>query len=340
MRLGVEAAIADGQLVPGDVEVTNGVVSAFGLAGGGRGTAVPGFVDLQVNGYGDVDFLNADADGHRRAQAALLETGVTTYLPTLITAPEEQLLAALGEVLPEAAGVHLEGPFLSAARIGAHPPEARRDPDVALLDRLLDGGRVCLVTLAPELDGAHRLIDRLHERGVVVSAGHTDATAAEAEGAFDRGVRTVTHLFNAMRPFHHRDPGIAAAALAREDVIVQLIADGVHVAPEAVLVAWRAARGRLALVTDLVGSTLAGHRPPDGVLAGSKVTMIEAIRNLHALGVPLVEAVGAATAVPARVLGDPALGRLAVGVRADIVVLDDRLEIERVLVAGTDALPR
>jgi N-acetylglucosamine-6-phosphate deacetylase len=349
MRLGVEGAIVDGQLVPGDVEVVEGLVAGFGLAGkGGRGIAVPGLVDLQVNGFCGVDFLDCDADGYRRAGEALLATGVTSFLPTLITSPEETLLAALAEVPADAArprvlGVHLEGPFLSPKRLGAHVGSGRRDPDVALLDRLLDGGPVRLMTLAPELAGADALVGRLHERGVVVSLGHTDATAAVANAAFDRGVGTVTHLFNAMRPLRHRDPGIVGAALARDDVVVQIIVDGIHLARETVQLVWRAAGGRVALVTDAVGSSLgsldldvsgAVARREDGVLAGSVLTLIEAVRNLHAMGVPLVEAVGAATEVPARVLGDPRLGRLGVDLPADVVVLDDRLEIERVLVAG------
>jgi N-acetylglucosamine-6-phosphate deacetylase len=208
------------------------------------------------------------------------------------------------------------------------------------------------MTLAPELPGADQLIDRLLERGIVVSLGHSDATAEQANDAFDRGARAVTHLFNAMRPFLHRDPGIVGAALARDDVVVSIILDGIHLAPETARVAWRAAAGRLALVTDAI--TAAGvadgeysfgnfdvfvHegtvRGPDGVLAGSVLTMIEAVRNLHALGAPLEEAIAAATSTPARVLGEPDLGRLAVGLPADLVVLDDELEIERVLVAGT-----
>src|SRR3989440_9647629 len=164
MRLGVEAALVDGLLVGGDIELDDGRVAAIGLATRrGRGIAVPGFVDLQVNGFGGVDFLDADADGYRRAGEALLETGVTAYLPTLITAPEEQLLAALGEVPvglegPRVLGVHLEGPFISPRRLGTHPPDSRRDPDPALLTRLLDGGPVRLMTLAPELPGADDLV--------------------------------------------------------------------------------------------------------------------------------------------------------------------------------------
>src|SRR4051794_19830810 len=299
MKLGVQAALVDGLLVRGDVEVDDGRIVGFGLSSPGRGIAVPGFIDLQVNGFGGVDFLDADADGYRRAGEALLATGVTAYLPTLITSPEEHLLAALAEVptgpeRPRILGVHLEGPFLSPRRLGTHLASARCDPDPALLDRLLDGGPVRLMTLAPELPGAPELIERLRERGVTVSLGHSDATAAQARAAFDRGARTVTHLFNAMRPFLHRDPGIVGAALARDDVTVQIILDGIHLAPETADVVWRAAAGRVALVTDAIaaaggsdGSYSFGAldvqvqegavRGPDGVLAGSVLTMIEAL---------------------------------------------------------------
>ena len=147
MRLGVEASLVDGDLVRGDVEIVDGLVTAVGLSGTGRGIAAPGFVDLQVNGFGGVDFLDTDPDGYRRAGAALLETGVTAYLPTLITSPEELLLSAMKEVplddaRPRILGVHLEGPFLSPSRLGAHEASSRRDPDLELLDRLLDGGPV------------------------------------------------------------------------------------------------------------------------------------------------------------------------------------------------------
>ena len=358
MKLGVEAALVDGILVQGDVEVQDGLVVGYGLAGpNGRGIVAPGFVDLQVNGFGGVDFLDADTAAYARAGEALLETGVTAYLPTLITSPEDQILAAmrevpLGESRPRILGMHLEGPFLSPNRLGTHESSSRRDPDPAFLDRLLDAGPVRLMTLAPELPGAEYLIDRLLERGVAVSLGHSDATAAQANAAFDRGARSVTHLFNAMRPFLHRDPGIAGAALARDDVIVAIILDGIHLAPETSMVTWRAAGGRLALVTDAIAATpgladgpsslgeldLLVHegtvRGPDGVLAGSVLTMIEAVRNLHALGVPLEDALVAAASTPARVLGDPTLGRIAIGLPADLVILDDGLEIERVLVGG------
>jgi N-acetylglucosamine-6-phosphate deacetylase len=254
---------------------------------------------------------------------------------------------------PRILGVHLEGPFLAPSRLGAHPPARRRDPDIDLLARLLAAGPVRLVTLAPELPGAESLIATLLERGVAVSCGHTDATAAQAHAAFDHGARAVTHLFNAMRPFHHREPGVAGASLVRDDVIVQLIVDGVHLAPDTVRLVWRAAAGRVALVTDAMAGAALGDgrydlgdvgveirdgvaRGPDGQLAGSVLTMLEAVRNLHTLGVPLPEALDAATAVPARVLGDPALGRLEPGAPADVVLLSDELAIERVLIGGEE----
>ncbi len=357
MRLGVQAALVDGAFLPGDVEIVDGRIAAIGLASpDGRGFAVPGFVDLQVNGFAGVDFLAADAAAFARASDALLETGVTGYLPTLITSTEENVVAALREVPPATngariLGVHLEGPFLSPARLGTHPAAARRDPDPALLERLLAAGPVRLVTLAPELPGAFELIDLLLLRGVAVSFGHTDAGGEEAHAAFDRGVHTVTHLFNAMRPFGHRDPGIAGAALTRPDVVVQIIVDGVHLAPDTVRLVWEAAAGRVALVTDAVAAAGAGEgeftlgdlslvvrggavRSGDGVLAGSVLTMIEAVRNLHELGVPLEQALEAASVVPASVLGLTDAGRIEVGRRADLLVIDAELELERVLVGG------
>src|SRR6476646_3548375 len=199
------------------------------------------------------------------------------------------------------------------------------------------------MTLAPELPGADALVERLRERGVAVSAGHTNATAQEANHAFDLGVGAVTHVFNAMRPFRSRDPGIAGAALTRPNVVIGMVVDGHHLADETVRLVWACAAGRVALVTDAIaaagpsfGGTVqlgevavevgAGAAPMrhDGTLAGTVLTMIDAVRNLHALGVPYEAAVGAATEVPARFLARGDVGFLAPGALADVVVLDDR----------------
>jgi N-acetylglucosamine-6-phosphate deacetylase len=360
-RLGVQAALVDGQLLRGDVEIADGRVTAVGVNGRpGHGIAAPGFVDLQVNGFAGVDFHAADTDGYRRAGRALLETGVTAFQPTLITAPEIELTAALREVPPNGAaphvlGAHLEGPFLAPERLGTHPAAARRDPDAELLERLLRAGPVAHVTLASELPGALELVDLLRARGVTVSCGHSNATADEARDAFAHGVRTVTHIFNAMRPFAAREPGLAGAALAADEVLVQVILDGVHLADDTAKLVWQAAAGRVALVTDAVAGAGIGDgnyrlgsiefsvengvaRRADRVLAGSTVTMIEAVRNLVALGAPVAGALAAATEVPARIARRDDVGRLAPGAAADLVVVSDELELERVLAAGEDVL--
>jgi N-acetylglucosamine-6-phosphate deacetylase len=360
MRLGVAEAIVDGARIVGDVAIEDGCLVEVGLRPGGTGMAVPGFVDLQVNGFGGVDFGDADLSDYRRAGACLLETGVTAFQPTLISANEEDLVARLAAVPnenigPTILGVHLEGPFLSAAHIGAHNLDARCDPDLAMLGRLLRAGPVSQMTLAPELPDGLAAIEFLRCHDIVVSCGHSAATADEAAAAFDAGATTVTHLFNAMRPFRHRDPGIAGAALARVDVTVQVIVDRHHLSDDTVRLAWNAAAGRLALVTDAMagagvgdGTYRVGGNPIQvrdgiattsaGVLAGSTLTMIDAVRNLAALGVPLQDAIAAATTVPARILGRDDVGVLRPGRRADIIVLDDRLELKAVLVPDAPPL--
>ncbi len=360
MRLGVEAAVVDGALVPGDVIVADGRIDAVGVAGGGRGVAAPGFVDLHIHGFGGVDFASADTAGYRHAAEALLEQGVTAFQPTFITAPEDELVASIqarptGDIGARLLGCHVEGPFISPARLGMHPGTARRDPDAALLDRLLAAGHVAEMTLAPERPGALELVEALVARGIVVSCGHSDATAAEAHAAFDRGASAVTHLFNAMRPFAHRDPGLVGASLTRDGVVVELILDGNHVSDEAALIAWRSAAGRVALVTDAVEAAGVGDgswrlgavdvevrdgvvRRADGTLAGSVLGMLDAVRNLAKLGIAIEDAIDAATRVPARVTRRGDIGSIAPGAPADVVVLDGNLELVRVLVGGRERI--
>ena len=362
MRLGVRAALVDGDVLPGDVDVDAGDVTGVGLSpAGAAGLAVPGFVDLQVNGYAGADFLSAPASVSADAATSLASTGVTAFLAALVSAPESATLAALAELRdvtdePGRArllGVHLEGPFLAASRRGAHDPDSLRLPDTALAERLCAAGHVAMVTLAPELDGALDLVASLSARRITVSLGHSDADAATAAAAFDRGARTVTHIFNAMPPIGSRSPGIAGAALARRELDVMAILDGIHLAPatEAVLLA--AAGGRVAAVSDCVEAAGLGDgthrlggvevtvtdgtvRTADGTLAGSAFGLDRAVRHLVELGRPLEEAVAAVTTVPARILGRDDVGRLAPRQRADIAVLDDRLEIRRVLAGGVE----
>jgi N-acetylglucosamine-6-phosphate deacetylase len=367
VRLGVKAALAGGELIDGDVDVEDGVIERVGVQpAGSAGVAVPGFVDAHVNGIAGIDFLTADPDGYRRAGEALARTGVVAYQPTFVSSEEgaygEPLRAAAAAIsesaaggLPVVVGVHLEGPFLSPEWPGAHVPEHLRAPDLALAERLLDMGPVTAMTLAPELPGALELVDRLVERGVVVSCGHSDADAAHAYAAFDRGARAITHIYNAHRRWRPRDPGLAGAALVRPEVTVQAIVDGVHLAPETAFGAFLASRGRFCLVTDAIEAALLdpgeyelGGRPvqlrdgavrlADGTLAGSVLTMDEAVRNLAASGAPWIDAVHAASTAPARLLGRGDLGRLEPGAPAHVAVLDDELRVLRTLVGGREAL--
>jgi N-acetylglucosamine-6-phosphate deacetylase len=362
-RLGVSAALVDGRLLPGDVEVADGRVAAVGLAAapGGR-IAAPGYVDLQVNGFAGVDVMAADEHGVAELSRALATHGVTAWLPTLITAAvadTDRALGTLRRVLdagpaPGEArplGVHLEGPFLSPRRLGTHPAEHRRDPDPDLARRWCATAPVVAVTLAPELPGGLDLVRLLADAGVLVSLGHSDATAEQAHAGFDAGARTVTHLFNAMSPLHHRAPGLPGAALARPDVVVQLVVDGHHLADDAVRTAWSAARGRVVLVTDATAASARADgsyaharvavevrggavRNGAGALAGSALTLDAAVRNACALGVDLADALVAATEAPARLLGRDDVGHLRPGGPADLVVLDDALRVDTVLLAG------
>lgn len=314
---------------------------------------VPGFVDLQVNGIGDHDVGGADADWDA-LDAALVRQGVTTWCPTLTSRPLEEYPGALdriteaaarGGARPHIAGVHLEGPFLSPEWAGAHPAEHLRPLDIGWLGSLPE--LVRLVTLAPELPDALAAIEALTARGVAVALGHSAATAQQAVAAADSGATLVTHLFNTMPSFHHRLPGLVGAALTDPRLTVSLIADLVHVAPEALRLAFSAKGSRrVALVSDAVavgsrrfGARLVVHegapRLADGTIAGSVLTMDRAVSNVaRHVGIPLETAVIAASSTPARILGLVDRGRIEPGARADLVALREDLAVESVWIGG------
>lgn len=326
------------------------------------GVLVPGLVDLQVNGCYGEDLVAAGPAGWAEVTRRLPETGVTAFLPTFITAPVPSLLAALrrtAALLPDLSGarvlgVHVEGPFLSPRRHGAHDPALLRHATPAALDALLDAapGLVRIFTLAPELPGGLDAVRRLSAAGVVVSIGHTDATAAQAEAAADAGARLVTHLFNAMRPLHHREPGVVGQALVDPRLVCGLIADLHHVAGPVCRLAFTAAAGRVVLVTDSVAAAgmppgeydLGGQqvavdalglpRRADGTLAGSGLRLDAAIANAVAAGVDLRSAVDAASRLPADLVGRPDLGRIAPGAQADLVWLGDDLSTRAAWLGG------
>ncbi|GAA4829480.1 N-acetylglucosamine-6-phosphate deacetylase [Actinomycetospora corticicola] len=373
MRLGVSAALVGGVLHRGDVSVVDGRVDAVGLppARGGA-VAVPGLVDVQCNGYAGVDLTAVgDVDEVHAFRAALARDGVTAVAPTVITAAPDTTTHALrvldaARPAPHGArllGAHVEGPFLAPARRGTHPPEFLRPPDPASFQAFLTAGAVALTTLAPELDGAGAVLGTALRAGVTVMAGHSDATAADAHAGFDAGIAGATHLFNAMSGFDHRSPGLAAAALAHPGVVVTVIADGHHLDPDVLRVIAAAAPGRWALITDATAAagldradgtfrlgdvelTLADGavRNPDGTLAGSAATLAGCVRVAVGAGIDLADALVAATATPARLVGaahrpHPDLGALRPGGVADVTVLDDALAVTRVLLDGVEVAP-
>jgi N-acetylglucosamine-6-phosphate deacetylase len=330
------------------------------------GVLTAGLVDLQVNGCFGVDFAETTPAGWLQARRALARTGVTSFLPTAITAPIDDLVGFAAEVVGERdrrdahdeariLGAHLEGPFLSPLHAGAHDPALMISPSGDDLDRLLGlgGGAVAMVTIAPEVPGAVQAMRRLRDAGVVVSVGHTDATAEQVRGAADAGASMVTHVFNAQRGLHHSEPGVPGTAFDDSRFCLGLIADLHHVAGPVVRLVFTAAAGRVVLVTDAVAAmgmppgtyALSGEpavvdspgAPPrrlDGTLAGSALSLDQAVRNVVGLGIATSTALIAASRTPADVVGRPDLGRLEAGAVADLVWWDDELRVQRTWIGG------
>ena len=359
-------------LEPGYLTVQGGVLTEVGEGPPprvpdldlGTGVLVPGLVDLQVNGYYGTDLADCDPDGWALVAGRLPETGTTAFLPTFITAPVATLATTLrsAQKVAEAVtagarvlGVHLEGPFLSPARAGAHRQDWIVPPSPGAVAELMAAGRglLRLVTLAPEADGALAAVAALTAAGVEVSVGHSDATAAQVAAAAAAGARMVTHLFNAQRGLHHREPGVVGQALTDPRLTSGLIVDLSHVSAAACAIAFAAAPGRICLVTDAAacagmppGRYLLGGQPvelppgggapvrPTGMLAGSALRMDQAVANAVAVGLGLAEAVAAATRIPADLIGRPGLGRLAAGAAADLAWLGDDLRTRGTWVGG------
>jgi len=360
VNLGVQAALVDGVVIAGDVDIADGSITRIGvMPAGAGGLAVPGLIDVQVNGFAGVDFTTAEPEDYHTAAAAMAATGVTSFQPTLISLPAADYVAALERLVATSTasarilGMHLEGPFLSPLRRGAHDPANMVDPDTALAARLIEAGPVTHMTIAPELPGALDVIEMLAARDITVAVGHSDADAATANAAFDRGARSVTHLFNASRPWDHRDPGIAGVALTRPGVFLTAIVDGIHLAPEAVHLAVNAAGARFVLMTDAIAATGRSDgayplgdrtvhvadgacRLDDGTLAGSVLTMDRGVRNLLDLGLDVPGAVSAATSAPASLVERPELGTLRPGTPADVCVFDDTFDVVRTMVSGRE----
>jgi N-acetylglucosamine-6-phosphate deacetylase len=340
---------------PAWVTVADGRIVATGSGTGpaaaldlGDALLLPGFVDMQMNGTGDVDFATASVERIVGAVDALVARGTTGLLLTICSTTLDAYDAILGRAAevraarPEVVlGVHLEGPFLGGAP-GAHPPAVLRPADLGFVRHLDDafGDLVRVVTLAPEADPGLAATRALAQRGVVVSLGHSTVDFEGARAAADAGARMVTHLFNGMGPLHHRAPGLPGAALDDTRLVPSLIADFVHVHPAMVKLALTA-RADAVLVTDAVATAppleLRGGAAylPDGTLAGSTLTMATAVRQVAALGVSPAATIRCATGNPARVIAAGEYGRVAPGCRADLVALDPvTLEVRAVWLGG------
>ncbi|MFM7599562.1 MAG: N-acetylglucosamine-6-phosphate deacetylase [Actinomycetota bacterium] len=347
----------DGDLITG-VGFDDSVVGDVRLEGR---TILPGFVDMHCHGGGGASYVSGDAEQIARAALTHRAHGTTTTNASLVSATYDDLAWQIRGLIPfvddgTLNGIHLEGPWISADYCGAHDPATLRDPDPDDVSRILEigEGRIAMVTLAPELPGAVASIERIVAAGAVAAIGHTGADADHARTALDAGATVATHLFNAMPPLLHRAAGPVGVLLSDPRVVVELIADGHHLGPEVVSLTMMTARERSALITDAMAAAGAGDgtyvlgdlrvQVTDGVarlasngsLAGSTLFMDSALRRaVRIAGVPLADASYAASAVPARALGLADRGSIAVGQRADLVVLDDEWTVERVMRAGT-----
>jgi N-acetylglucosamine-6-phosphate deacetylase len=328
-------SISDGRIVATGSGTPHGEYVDLGDA-----FLAPGFVDIQVNGSGGVDFATATVDEIVCAVDELAARGTTGVLITLCSAPldrYDEMLLRIAEARAQrrelVLGVHLEGPFLGGAP-GAHSRDALRPANLAFLEHLCDawGDLVRVVTLAPEVDRGCYATRYLRDHGIVVALGHSTIDFDGALGAAEAGARLVTHVFNGMGPLHHRVPGLAGAALTDARLVPSLIADFVHVHPAVVKITLDL-RPDAVLVTDAVRADRT--RLADGTLAGSTLTMDQAVRNVCALDYPPAYAIRYATGNPARVLGIADRGRIAAGARADLVALDPQtLGVRAVWVGG------
>jgi N-acetylglucosamine-6-phosphate deacetylase len=334
-------------------------------------TLAPAFFDVHIHGAAGHDAMEATPEALAAMGRFLASRGTGSFLAATVTAPLDATLRALSGLAklaarsPEQAqarllGIHLEGPFLSHARRGVHPPEYLLAPDLVVFDGLFEAaeGHIRLMTLAPELPGAVELTAHATARGVRVSLGHSDATATQTRAAIAAGAVSATHTFNAMRPLDHREPGILGIALTCDSLFAELISDGVHTAPDLVKLWWRAKGPRRAiLVTDAMSATgrpdgeyqlgglsvqvADGRASAGGVLAGSVLTLDRALANFVAFtGAPLDEALRLLTANPAAMTGlaDQA-GSLAAGQPANLVAVDAAGRLVVSLVNGQTAFP-
>ncbi len=331
-------------------------------------TIVPGFIDLHIHGAAGRDVMEATPEALAAITSSVLPRGTTSLVATTVTASEEITCRAVHGIADwmdrprdasrasaEILGIHFEGPFISAARRGVHPAEWIAAPSVPVLRRLIEAAnsKARIITMAPELPGAAELIGEACSAGLIVSLGHTDATYAQAMAAISAGARHAAHVFNAMRPFSHRETGVLGAILTAPPVTAELIADGIHVDDPAmrIVVAAKGAEGVI-LVSDGIAATgmpdgryrlgsfevtvVGGTaRNAEGKLAGSTLTLDRALRHMLDLGFPLMQILQMLTSNPARLLHlEQRKGCLKPGADADLLLLNERFEVVRAMARG------
>ncbi|NBR93945.1 MAG: hypothetical protein EBT44_03785 [Actinobacteria bacterium] len=345
--IGAERALINGEITSASIEITDGIITKVSAQPAeisadiliSEGVLTPGFIDLQINGIADINFFDADKKTLERGLTLLAQSGVTSCTPSMISAPIDELVAAIessdcGEsssgtsLRSRHLGYHIEGPFLANSFSRAHDARYFLDPTREHLEPLLDTGRVSILTLAPERAHALDAISALREAGVVVSAGHSGATYVQMVDAVASGLSMITHLFNGMDK--NVNDGIVRAASELRELTIGLIGDGIHNQSDQVLWAFEKLGERIALVTDALGPML-GDKPvnvdsgssggayrEDGTLAGSTLTLDKVLARTVAMGVPLSQALVSATRTPARLLGRSDLGEIKEGALADL----------------------
>jgi N-acetylglucosamine-6-phosphate deacetylase len=367
-QLSGRIVLPDGSIVPGQIGFDATISSIESSSAPSSDYILPGFIDLQVNGSHGIDVMRSSAEQLIEISRNLALEGTTSWLPTAITSPLdhiEKVHRAIGEAIARQKqadtlgarilGMHLEGPFISPMRLGVHP-KLNLEPRGEALERVMALEHLKLLTLAPEMPGALDAIGRLIARDVAVSIGHTNATFEEASAGIAAGAQMFTHLFNAMRPLGHRDPGVVTAALTNDVAMAAVIPDGVHLAPEILRLIYKArtARGMI-LTTDkvslagaasnasmIMGSASAHARDgaarlQDGTLAGAIISMLDGARMMVAkVGATVGELALIAAGTPSMVLNRIDLGRLQPGAISDIIVLSDALELKAVFLAGRE----
>lgn len=355
--------ICDGLIEKIDTRrLSSGQVQNYELIDGQGMLLIPGMIDVHIHGANGFDMMDGTAQSVQEVSLACASSGCTSFLATSVSSSIEDLLGMIQSVKrvigheegAAIAGIHLEGPYLNEKRKGMQNEKFLRHPDIEEMRRIYReaDGWIKMVTIAPELPGGMEMISYLREQRTIVAVAHSDATYEEAKLAFARGASHVTHCFNGMRPIHHRDPGLVAAAFEEEHVSLQAIVDNVHLHPAIVRLMHRVkGADNMVLITDALQAmglgdgiyTFGGHqvevaggiaRLQDGTLASSTITMNKALQLTVELGISITDAVQMASTTPANILGCRHKGRIAAGCQADLVLLNDNFDVQWTMIEG------